>query len=134
MVDGVEGQKDVCSYPSARALKSQLAEQPLTGGRWNLPKKDTPCPKTKKQQQWDGRRGTIVINQIPFPSWGWPTNWRTIIPNNINTQRTIPKNNNTKEVLPLLWRFRTLLQAFPIYLPWSDGAGCHHLSFLNVEF
>ena len=23
---------------------------------------------------------------------------------------------------------------FPIYLPWSDGTGCHHLSFLNVEF
>ena len=22
---------------------------------------------------------------------------------------------------------------FPIYLPWSDGAGCHDLSFLNVE-
>ena len=23
---------------------------------------------------------------------------------------------------------------FPIYLWWSDGAGCHDLSFLNVEF
>ena len=23
---------------------------------------------------------------------------------------------------------------FPIYLPWSDGTGCHKLSFLNVEF
>ena len=23
---------------------------------------------------------------------------------------------------------------FPIYLPWSDGAGCHDLHFLNVEF
>ena len=23
---------------------------------------------------------------------------------------------------------------FPIYLPWSDGARCHDLSFLNVEF
>ena len=22
----------------------------------------------------------------------------------------------------------------PIYLPWSDGTGCHNLSFLNVEF
>jgi len=22
---------------------------------------------------------------------------------------------------------------FPIYLPWSDGIGCHDLSFLNVE-
>ena len=22
---------------------------------------------------------------------------------------------------------------FPIYLPWSDGAGCHDLNFLNVE-
>ena len=23
---------------------------------------------------------------------------------------------------------------FPIYLPWSDGTGCHDLQFLNVEF
>ena len=23
---------------------------------------------------------------------------------------------------------------FPIYFPWSDGTGCHHLSFLNTEF
>ena len=23
---------------------------------------------------------------------------------------------------------------FPIYLPWSDGTGCHDLNFLNVEF
>ena len=23
---------------------------------------------------------------------------------------------------------------FPIYLPWSDGTGCHGLHFLNVEF
>ena len=23
---------------------------------------------------------------------------------------------------------------FPIYLPWSNGARCHDLSFLNVEF
>ena len=25
-------------------------------------------------------------------------------------------------------------QFFPIYLPWSDGTGCHGLSFMNVEF
>ena len=23
---------------------------------------------------------------------------------------------------------------FPVYLPWSDGTGCHDLRFLNVEF
>ena len=23
---------------------------------------------------------------------------------------------------------------FPIYLPWSDGNGCHDLSFVNDEF
>ena len=23
---------------------------------------------------------------------------------------------------------------FPIYLPWSNGAGCYDLTFLNVEF
>ena len=26
------------------------------------------------------------------------------------------------------------VHCFPIYLPWSDGTGCHDLSFLNVEF
>ena len=25
------------------------------------------------------------------------------------------------------------LHHFPIYLPWTDGTGCHDLSFLNVE-
>ena len=25
------------------------------------------------------------------------------------------------------------VHCFPIYLPWSDGAGCHDLNFLNVE-
>ena len=27
-----------------------------------------------------------------------------------------------------------LFPLFPIYLPWSDGTGCHDLSFLNIEF
>ena len=46
---GVEG---FCSSPPAKAPKSQLAvEQPQTGGCWNLPKKDTPCPKIKKKWQ-----------------------------------------------------------------------------------
>ena len=26
------------------------------------------------------------------------------------------------------------LHFFPIYLPWSDGIGCHDLRFLNAEF
>ena len=26
------------------------------------------------------------------------------------------------------------LHCFPIYLPWSDGTGCHDLRFLNAEF
>ena len=25
------------------------------------------------------------------------------------------------------------VSSFPIYLPWSDGTGCHDLSFLNIE-
>ena len=28
----------------------------------------------------------------------------------------------------------SLFPLFPIYLPWSDGPGCHDLCFLNVEF
>ena len=29
-----------------------------------------------------------------------------------------------------VWHF---FHCFPIYFPWSDGTGCHGLSFLNVE-
>ena len=28
----------------------------------------------------------------------------------------------------------TVSTFFPFYMPWSDGTGCHDLSFLNVEF
>ena len=28
---------------------------------------------------------------------------------------------------------KKISHCFPIYLPWSDGTGCHDLSFLNVE-
>ena len=46
------------SSPPARSPKFQLAvEQPSTGGCWNPPKKDIPCPKTKKLPQQDGRWG-----------------------------------------------------------------------------
>ena len=60
----------------------------------------TPCPKTKKNPQQDGRRGTIMIQSNLIP-----TKW------------VIHKlvNNNTKEVLPLLWRFWTPLSGFPAH-------------------
>ena len=31
-------------------------------------------------------------------------------------------------------KYLTVFIFFPIYLPWSDGTGCHDLRFLNVEF
>ena len=31
-------------------------------------------------------------------------------------------------------KVRHCFPCFPIYLPWSDGTGCHDLSFLNVKF
>ena len=41
-------QKDMYSYSPARTPKSQLPiKQPLTGGRWNTPQKDTPMSKDK---------------------------------------------------------------------------------------
>ena len=30
--------------------------------------------------------------------------------------------------------FTVSIHCFPVYLPWSDGTECHHLSFLNVKF
>ena len=31
-------------------------------------------------------------------------------------------------------KFCHCFQCFPLYLPWSDGTGCHDLRFLNTEF
>ena len=77
----------MCSSPE-RASKLQLVvEQPSTGRHWNPTKKDTPCPKTKKKPQQDGRRGAVKIKSNPIPA-GWVTHKL--------------ENNNTKEVLTLL--------------------------------
>ena len=35
--------------------------------------------------------------------------------------------------LPPKNKVRHCFHYFPMYLPWSDGTRCHHLSFLNVE-
>ena len=77
-------QKDVHSYPPARASKSQLTvELPSTGGHWNLPNKAPPSTKTNKLQQ-DGRRDTTTIKSNPIPA-KWVTHKLD--------------NNNTKEGL-----------------------------------
>ena len=66
--------------------KSQLiAEQPSTKKCWNLPKKDTLLPKTKRRPQQDGRRGTTVINTNLIPA-RWVTHKL--------------ENNYTTEVIP----------------------------------
>ena len=70
--------------PPVRAPKFQ---PPLTGGCRKPPKRDTPCPKTKKKLQRDGRRGTITIKSNPIPG-GWVIHRL--------------EDNNTKEVLALL--------------------------------
>ena len=40
--------------------------------------------------------------------------------------------------LQWFWRLKTKVcycfHCFPIYLPWSDGTGCHDLNVLNAEF
>ena len=54
---------------------------------WKPPRKDTPCPDTKKKPQRDSRRGAIMIKSNPIP-----TEWVT--------HRL--ENNNTKEVLAML--------------------------------
>ena len=60
-------EKDVCSSPE-RAPKLQLAvEQQSKGGHRNPPKKDSPCPKTKKKLQRNGRRGAMMIKSNPIP-------------------------------------------------------------------
>ena len=80
--------KNMFLSPPVRASKSQHAiEQPATGEHWTPPKKDTPCPKTKKKLQQDSSRDTVTIKSNPIPK-GWVT-YKL-------------ENNNTKEILPLL--------------------------------
>ena len=91
---GAEGRAFLFSGQSTKTAISCWTTS--TEGRWNPPKKDNPRPKTKKQPQWDGRRGTITINLNPIPTYGWVTHRL--------------ENRNTKDVLTLLWRFWTPCQ------------------------
>ena len=63
-------EKDMCSSPSVRAPKLQLAvERPLTedfGSHQKKKKKNALCPKTKKKLQQDGRMGTNTIKSNPI--------------------------------------------------------------------
>ena len=68
---GAEGRAFLFSGQSTKTAISCWTTS--TEGRWNPPKKDNPRPKTKKQPQWDGRRGTITINLNPIPTYGWVT-------------------------------------------------------------
>ena len=87
--------KDMCSSPPARAPKLQLdVEQPLTGGCWNPPKKDTPHPKTKKKLQEDGRRGTIRIKSNPI-STAWVTHARKKKKNQRSSPTVVEVLNHT---------------------------------------
>ena len=80
--------KNISSSSPVRTPKSQPAvEQPLTGGCWRPPRKDSPHPRTREKQQLDGRRGAIMIKSNPIPI-GWVTHKL--------------ENNNIKEVLTLL--------------------------------
>ena len=71
-----------------RALTPSCENTRITTNCWTiidrktleLTKKDTPHPKTKDKQQWDGRRGEITIKSNPIFLGGWLTNWRTLIP------------------------------------------------------
>ena len=54
---------------SARTPKLQLAaEQPLRGGCWSPPKKDTPCSRTKKKLKIEDGRGAIMFKSNLIPA------------------------------------------------------------------
>ena len=44
------------------------------------------------------------------------------------------KEESKKVGLKLNIQKTKIMASSPIYLPWSDGTGCHDLHFLNVEF
>ena len=91
---GVEGHAIISSCKSTKIITSCWT---AIDRRTSEPtKRDTPCPKTKKKLQPDGRRGTITIKSNPIPA-EWVTH-------NL-------ENINTKEALPLLWSFKTPHQA-----------------------
>ena len=70
-------EKDMCSSSPERAPKSQLAvDQPLAGGCWNPPKRETPRPEKKKKLQQDSRQGEIMIKSNPVPTGiSWWLRW-----------------------------------------------------------
>ena len=92
------------SSPSLRAPKLQLVvEQHWQEDAGTHLKKNNPHPKTKKNLQQNGRRGTISKNSSPISAWCV----------------THPlENNNPKEVLSLLWRLWT-----PGFPPWRFSKG-----------
>ena len=97
-----------------KAQKAKAAIFGAFGSYWTtinrrMLKKDTPCPKTKKKPQWDGRRDEITIKSNSIPA-GWVTHKL--------------ENSKTKEVLPLLWRFWTPHQASP-YGDLTKELGIH---------
>ena len=44
------------------------------------------------------------------------------------------KEESEKVGLTLNIQKTKMMASGPIYLPWSDGTGCHDLSVLNIEF
>ena len=111
--------KDVYSSPSAKAPKLQLAiEQSLTGGHWNSPKKDTPCPKQRRSHN-ETVRGTSVqsLSHIQLFVTPWTAARRPPCP---STTRGVYSNS-----CPLSWwchptisssavPFSSHLQSFPV--------------------
>ena len=82
-----DGRVEGHALTSSCESKKPAVEQPLAGGCWNPPKKDTPHANTEKKPQQDGKREAVTIKSSP-KSIGWVTHrW---------------EKNNTKEILALL--------------------------------
>ena len=59
------------SSPARTPILQFIAEQPLTGECWILPKKYTRCPRAKDKLQQEGRRNEITFRIKPHTSQGF---------------------------------------------------------------
>ena len=93
---GLQHTRLPCPSPSPGVCSNS---QPLIGGYWNPPKKDSPCPKTQKKQQQDGRRGTVHFSSVAqsCPTLCNPMNHSTL---SVTSSRSPPKPMSIESVMP----------------------------------
>ena len=76
---------------------------------------------------------TFVIKVMSLLSNTWSRLVITCLPRSKHILISWLQSPSPVILEPKKYKVSHCFHCFPIYLPWSDGTGCHDLSFLNVE-